>query len=178
MSRWETFTLTASAAPGALDSDRAYVALKIPDEAVAFLSTGYEMDDMYVPLIDLGLANGLSSSDLDHVFEVVETVVSSYSEKLQPIGNLPHQFGVNNGTLWARPNIDGLDTLQARLDAELAQYQLQNASATSDLVVNVSRTNDVPDAYTMRPPQTFQFDRLALVMGDDVYEFWIGGVSS
>ena len=176
MSRWETFTLTASAAPGALDSDRAYVALKIPDEAVAFLSTGYEMDDMYVPLIDLGLADGLSSSDLDHVFEVVEMVVSSYSDPL--MGDLPHQFGVNNGTLWARPNIDGLDTLQARLDAELAQYQLQNASATSDLVVNVSRTNDVPDAYTMRPPQTFQFDRLALVMGDDVYEFSISALSS
>ena len=178
MSRWETFALTASAGtPGTLDPTHAYVALPLSDEAVAFLSLGYELDDMFLPLIDLGPAAMLSPEARDKVFNVIESVTTSLDEALS--ATMPYEFGVNSGVLWARPQIDGLSTIQARLDSELAQHQIENASAVSDLVVNVSSgAADVPDSYTMRPPQTFQFDRLAYVEGDDVFEFPFTGLSS
>ena len=115
--------------------------------------------------------------DLEQVFDIVAGITTSQRDPL--LGELPHQFGIKGSTLWARPSIDGLDTIQARLDSELGQHNIQNASAISDLVVEVSSLgSSVPDSYTLRPPQTFQFDRLAIVMGDDVYEFPFGALSS
>ena len=174
MSRWETFTLTAAATPGSMSRDHAYIALTIPDEGVAYLSVDGSPRDLYLPLIDLG-----DETDLERVFDIVAGISTSQRDPL--LGELPHQFGIEGDTLWARPNIDGLDTIQARLDSELAQNNVQNATAISDLVVEVSSaetSSSLPDSYTLRPPQTFQFDRLAIVMGDDVYEFPFGALSS
>ena len=173
MSRWETFTLTAAATPGSMSRDHAYIALSIPDEGVAYLSVDGSPRDLYLPLIDLGM-----ETDLERVFDIVAGITTSQRDPL--FGELPHEFGVNGDAVWARPNIDGLDTIQARLDSELGQHNIQNASAISDLVVEVSSSagSSLPDSYTLRPPQTFQFDRLALVIGDDVYEFPFGALSS
>ena len=176
MSRWETFSLTAAATPGSMSPYRAYIALPIPDEGIAYLSVDGSPRELYVPLVDLGDVGGLGTEELDRIFDVVESVTAPQQTMLY--GELPSQFGVDGSTLWARPSIEGLDTIQSRLDAELAQNNVEGATALSDLVIEVSQASTVPDTYTMRPPQTFQFDRLAVVVDNDLYEFPFGALSS
>ena len=177
MSRWESFSLTAAARPTKVAGGPSdvYIAMPLPEEAAAFLTLTPELDDMFLPLVDLGSIDKFSEQDLNKAFSVIEDVTTSIQEPVD--GVFPTEYGISKGTVWVRPSVESLDTIQSRLDAGLSQHQLKG-TALSDLTVEVAENVTVDPDYTLRTPQTFAMDRLALVVGDDVYEFPFGSLSS
>lgn len=185
--QWTPFALTAAAGIAAplrsLDdeheSDLVRICLPLSDRDAANLVVDNVVGkDLSLPLMDLGTIDTITTLQKERLIGVLEGISSARSSSFA--ADLGVEYGTTDGLLWTRPSVDGLNVLRARLIAELAQNSIKFDRRFPDPVLAFASVGDnpVPSQLTDITPQRVYFDRLALEIGDDIYEFPFGVLSS
>ena len=157
---------------------RVRVCLPLSDRDAATLVVGNIVGrELSLPLLDLGNAEDFTPEKQERLMDVVAGLAASRN------ANIPADLGVEYGTtgseLWTRPTVEGYNALRSRLIAELAQNTLPFDRVLPDPVISFATlTGEFPEYLRDLTPQRVFFDRLAVEVGDDTFEFPFGMLSS